>query len=206
MNKLKLLVLIVLTQTIITHTTAQDIDYANPKEYKIAGITITGVRYLNHNALIQLSGLQIGDEIKVPGEDITKSMKKLWKQGLFSDVQISYTKIVGDSIYLDIALQERPRLSKVEYAGLSKSKIKDFQEKLKLKRGSQVTDFVLNKIKTTIKTNFVEKGFYYTEVTTVVKNDPDLQNAVIIYINVDKKSKVKITNIDYDNNKIFEDI
>jgi len=205
MNKLKLLVLIILSQIIIIDTIAQEIDYSNPKKYKIAGITVTGVRYLNHDALIQLSGLQIGDEIKVPGEEITKSMKKLWKQGLFSDVQISYTKIVGDSIYLDIALKERPRLSRVEYTGLSKSQIKDFQEKLKLKRGGQVTDYVLNKIKTTIKEHFLEKGFYNTKVTTIVKNDSTLQNAVVVYVSVDKKKKVRIEKIEFIGNKIFKE-
>ena len=206
MNKLRLLVLIILSQLVIYNISAQvELDYANPKEYKIAGITVTGVRYLNHDALIQLSGLQIGDKIKVPGEGISKSMKKLWKQGLFSDVKISYTKIVGDSIYLDIALQERPRLSKVEYTGLSKSQIKDFQEKLKLKRGSQVTDYILNKIKTTIRGHFVDKGFFYTEVSTVVKNDTTLQNAVIVYVNVDKKDKVRIKQIEFKGNKVFEE-
>ncbi|MBN1251433.1 MAG: outer membrane protein assembly factor BamA [Bacteroidales bacterium] len=206
MNKLKLLVLIILAQFLNSNVFGQiELDYANAKTYKIAEISITGVRYLNHQALVQLSGLQVGDEIKIPGEEITKSMRKLWKQGLFSDVKISYTKIVGDSIYLDIYLQERPRLSKVEYSGLSKSLIKDFQEKIDLKRGSQVTDYVINKVKTTIKNHFVSKGFFYTKVTTVIKDDSTLQNAVILYVNVEKSKKVRIKKIKFVGNTVFEE-
>ena len=180
-------------------------DYANPKEYVIGDISISGIRYLNHNALIQLSGLQKGDKIKIPGDPITKSLKKLWKQGLFSDIKISYTKIIGDTIYLDIYLQERPRLSKLIITGIMNTQIKDLEEKIDLKRGGQVTENIINRTKNIIRNYFVDKGFYNVAIKVIQKNDTTYQNTVVLYINVDKKEKIKISEIDFEGNTVFDD-
>ncbi len=180
-------------------------DYANPKEYIIGDISITGVRYLNHNALVQISGLKKGQKIQIPGEPITKSLKKLWKQGLFSDVKISYTKIVGDTIYLNIYLQERPRLSQLVITGIQNTRVKDLEEKLDLKRGGQVTENVINRSKNIIRNYFIDKGFYNVTIDVVQKNDTNYQNTVILTFNVDKKEKVKISEIDFEGNSVFLD-
>ncbi len=180
-------------------------DYANPKEYIIGDISITGVRYLNHNALVQISGLKKGQKIQIPGEPITKSLKKLWKQGLFSDVKISYTKIVGDTIYLNIYLQERPRLSQLVITGIQNTRVKDLEEKLDLKRGGQVTENVINRSKNIIRNYFIDKGFYNVTIDVVQKNDTNYQNTVILTFNVDKKGKVKISEIDFEGNSVFLD-
>ncbi|MEN8119582.1 MAG: outer membrane protein assembly factor BamA [Bacteroidota bacterium] len=180
-------------------------DYANPKEYHIGGISITGVRYLNHNALVQLSGLKEGQKIKIPGEGITNSLKKLWKQGLFSDIKISYTKIVADTIYLDIYLQERPRLSRLVISGIMNAQIKDLEEKINLKRGGQVTENIINRTKNIISDYFIEKGYFNVDINIIQKNDTTYQNTVILYVNIDKKEKVKITEIDFEGNTVFED-
>ena len=95
------------------------IDYSKPKEYEIGGITVSGVKYLNQTTLVNLSGLQVGQKIEVPGDAITKSLNKLWKHGLFGDVQITVTNITDDKIYLNLYLKERPRLSRVEFSGIS---------------------------------------------------------------------------------------
>jgi outer membrane protein insertion porin family len=81
---------------------SEKMDYASPKEYFIGGITVSGVKYLDNNVLIMLSGLNVGDKIKIPGDDISNAIKKLWKQGMFEDIEISYTKIQGDKIFLNI--------------------------------------------------------------------------------------------------------
>ncbi len=180
-------------------------DYANPKEYIIGDISVTGVRYLNHNALVQISGLKKGQKIQIPGEPITKSLKKLWKQGLFSDVKISYTKIVGDTIYLNIYLQERPRLSQLVITGIQNTRVKDLEEKLDLKRGGQVTENVINRSKNIIRNYFIDKGFYNVTIDVVQKNDTNYQNTVVLIFNVDKKEKVKISEIDFEGNSVFLD-
>ena len=173
------------------------IDYMNPDDYIIGGVTVTGVRFLDTNALIGISGLRVGQEIIIPGEAVTTAVQKLWQQGLFSDVRITITKFSSDTVFLDINLQERPRISSVNLNGLKKSEETELNKKINLPIGSQVTAYLLNTAKKIIIDHFVEKGFLNTEVNFIQKEDPDQPNNVILSINVDKKEKVKIAEINF---------
>jgi outer membrane protein insertion porin family len=64
-------------------TSGSTIEYSNPKNYTIGGITVEGVRHLDANAIVLLSGLSVGDKLDVPGERISGAIKSLWKQQLF---------------------------------------------------------------------------------------------------------------------------
>ena len=74
---------------------------------------VNGADHLNNNTLISISGLEVGEKIKIPGDNITSAITKLWKQGLFADVNITIDKIVEDLVYLNIDLIEHSRLSKL---------------------------------------------------------------------------------------------
>ena len=97
-----------------------EIDYSTPKEYEIGGITVTGVQFLDNNMLIILSGLTVGSKITIPGDKIISAIDKLWEQGLFENIKISVTKVSGSTVFLDIYLQERPRLSKFKFLVIQK--------------------------------------------------------------------------------------
>lgn len=192
---------------------AQEVDstnfsiyYSSAKEYTIADIQVTGIRYLDKNVLVQLSGLTVGEEIMVPGDDITQAIKKLWQQGLFSDVKITATKVVQDKIWLDIYLQERPRLSDVNFFGVSKSEKDDITEKVLLLKGSQITDHQVNSTERTIMNLFHGKGFLNTEVNIVQRDDSTQNNSIILDIYVDKKEKVKVNDIEIHNNEAISDV
>jgi outer membrane protein insertion porin family len=180
------------------------VDYNTSEDYIIKGVTITGIRFLDTNALIGISGLRIGQEITIPGDAVKTAVQKLWQQGLFADVRISVTKIDFDSVFLDIFLQERPRISSVKLNGLKKSEQTDLVEKINLPVGSQVTAYLVNTARKIIKDHFVEKGFLNTQVDFVQKDDPDQPNNVILSINVNKKEKVKIADITFVGNEFFE--
>ena len=107
-------------------------DYKKPKEYIIKDIDVTGIKYLDKSILINLSGLTVGKEIFIPGDEITNAITKLWDQGLFSDVKIYTTQFVRDSVSLEIYLQERHRLSELNIHGLKKGKENDIREKLEV--------------------------------------------------------------------------
>jgi len=188
------------SQEAATDSTYFSIYYSSPKEYVIAGINVQGIRYLDTKVLAQISGLSIGDKITVPGEAITNSIKKLWNHGLFSDVKISADKIVGDNIWLTINLQERPRMSEINFNGVTKSEKDDINKKVLLLKESQVTDNQLNTAQRAIKNIFLEKGFLNTEVNIIQRDDTSKINSVIIDINVNKKEKVKIAEIVYHGN------
>jgi outer membrane protein insertion porin family len=101
----KLLILFLLPVLLVPVARAQitigqtiNIDYSNPKEYIIGGITVSGVKYLDANVLIMLSGLTVGDKVKVPSDKITTAIRKLWDQGLFEDIQISVSRFVDNQV------------------------------------------------------------------------------------------------------------
>jgi len=175
--------------------------YSSPRKLTIASIDIAGIKYLDRETLVQLSGLSVGQEVDIPGEQVTTAIKKLWQQGLFSDVKITATKISGDQVWLEIYLQERPRLGNVNYYGVSKSEKDDIAEKVLLLKGSQVTDNQINNAQRLIKNIFLEKGFLNTEVNIVQRDDSVQANTVILDIRVDKKEKVKIEDIRIHGNK-----
>lgn len=180
------------------------VDYMTVEDYIIGGVTVTGVRFLDTNALIGISGLRVGQSVAIPGDAITTAVKKLWQQGLFSDVRITIAKVSSDTAFIDINLQERPRISSVKFNGLKTSETTDLNKKINLPIGSQVTDFLLNTAEKIIKDHFIEKGFLNTQVTFVQKDDPDQPNNVILSINVDKKEKVKIADITFVGNEFFK--
>ncbi len=181
------------------------IDYSNPKIYTIAGISVSGIQYLSQDALVHLSGLNIGQEIYVPGDEISNAINKLWGQGLFSDVKISITKIQTDSIWLNIYLREQPRLNKVYYYGINKSQQDDLDDKLGLTTGKQVTDNMLRNTKILIKDYYSDKGFPFVNTEFKVTDDSIYQNTVNLFISIDKKNKVKINNLVIRGNTAFSD-
>jgi outer membrane protein insertion porin family len=181
------------------------ISYSGPTEYTIGGITISGTKYLDPDVLISVSGLKIGDEINVPGDNISKAIRNLWDQGLFTDVQIRIVKTMGSRIFLDIYLQERPRLSKFAIKGIKKSEADDIREKLTLVKGRVVTDNTKNNTILTIKNYYKEKGFSDAKVRIDEIPDTTLRNSVILEYYIAKGRKVKIESINIEGNKVISD-
>jgi len=181
------------------------VDYANPKEYFIGGITISGVKYLDNNALIMLSGLSVGDKIRIPGDQTAKAIENLWKQGLFKNIIITITKVEGTQVFLNIDLKERPRMSSFSFKGVKKAEIDKIREKIKLTRGDVVTDNLLLRAENSIKSYFIEKGYLDTEVDIDVKEDTTRVNHVKLVFNIDKREKVKIKNINIYGNTHYTD-
>ena len=183
----------------------KEIDYENPREFIIGGIDIVGTKFLNHKTLIQLSTLEIGSRILVPGDKLTKACRVLWQQGLFSDVQIKVKSIQGNSIFLTFLLEERPRLSKFKFEGLKRSEIDAIRDKIKLARGKIITQNVIINTKNIISNHFKEKGFL--NVNTSISNliDTITKNHVILVLKVDKGKKVKIGKINFEDNLVLSE-
>ncbi len=185
---------------VISSGNLNNLEYSHPKEYLIGGITVTGVKYLDQDVLINISGLEVGKTIKVPGEEITKAIEKLWKQGLFSDVQILADKVIENKIFLNIKLMERPRLSQFAIQGVKKSEADDIIDRIKLVKGNQVTDNIISNAKNSVKEYFVDKGFYNAEVEITQKQDPKIVNSVILFIKVNTNKRVKLKHIRFHDN------
>ena len=182
-----------------------EIDYADPKKYEIGGITVTGVKYLDNNVLIMLSGLSVGDQINIPGEEISKAIHNLWDQGLFENVIISATKVQGNLIFLNIDLAERPRMSTFSFGGIKKSEADNIRDEIKLSSGEVVTDNLLIRTENRIKKHYNDKGYLDTEVNITQIADTIRVNHVKLQIDIDKKEKVKIKAINVYGNEKYDD-
>lgn len=178
---------------------------STPRNYEIGGITVSGVKNYEDYVLIGLSGLSVGQYIKVPGDDITNAARRYWKHGLFSDVHISADSIVGDKIYLNIALAERPRISEIRYHGIKKSEREDLEGRLGMVKGRQITPNMVDRAKIVIKRYFDEKGFKNAEVNIRQSDDVSAANQMIVDIDIDKKEKIKINKIYINGNEEVSD-
>lgn len=178
------------------------IDYTlSAQDYTIADIRVSGAGTYEDFVIVGFSGLSKGQKIKIPGNDITDAVKRFWKQGYFSDVKILADKIEGDSIWIEIALKQRPRISRVNYYGLKKSEEEDLVSKVALTRGSQVTPDLIDRAKIAIQKAMGDKGFYNASVVIYQKPDAAQPGSMILDVNVDKKSKVRVHEIYVQGNK-----
>ncbi|MBO5552680.1 MAG: BamA/TamA family outer membrane protein [Paludibacteraceae bacterium] len=196
-----------LDTTAVDSVSLPEIEYALHRQtYTIADIKVTGADSYEDFVLIGFSGLAVGDEIEVPGEQITKAIRRFWKQGLFSDVKIKANKIEGDKIWLEIVLKQRPRVSEVVYQGVKKSEREDIEVKVGLRAGSQLTPNIIDNTKTVIKKFFAEKGFHNADVTIRQYADQDHPGYVRVAVVVDKKVKTRVGKIYLSGNEALTDL
>lgn len=173
------------------------INYKEPKKYRLTSLDITGTQYLDKNIIRSLTGIKVGEMITVPGDEITKCLKNLWKQGLFGNVQIFASKMQGDSIALVIDVVEKPRLNDIIIKGLKKNDKEDIKKKLDVLRGKPITDALKLNVKNTITDQFEEKSYLRPIIDVIEKKDEGLINSASIIVNVDKGNKVKINEITF---------
>ena len=182
-----------------------DIDYANPSKYEIGGITVEGTQFVDANVLAMLSGLRVGNEITVPSDDIGTAIRKIWDQGMFEDVAINATNIVGNKIFLQIVVQERPRVSKFSFNGIKKSEADDIRNKINLSRGDIATNHLETKTRRIIEDFYADKGYNNAEVTITQVPDTTREHYVDLVIDVKKGEKVKIGKINIIGNESLSD-
>lgn len=176
-----------------------------PQIYEIADITVVGADNYEDYIIIGYSGLSKGQRIEIPGDDITNALKRFWRQGLFSDVAILWTKSYGDKAWLEIRLTPQPRISQINYNGVKKGEREDLEARLGLAKGQQITPNIVNRAEMIIKKYFDEKGFKNADVRLIQHEDLAHKNEVILDINVDKNEKIKVHRIYFKGNNVFSD-
>lgn len=173
-----------------------DISYAGtPRSVTIGGIAVSGADGYEDYMLTGISGLSVGQQIDLPGDEITDAIKHYWKYGLFSEVSIAVDSLVQDKAYLHIHLQMRPRVSTINYVGLKKSERTDMEEKLGLLKGAQITPNMIDRAKILAKKYFDDKGFKNADIQIVQRDDVSQKNQVILDVIIDKKEKMKVRKI-----------
>lgn len=188
-----------------------------PRSYRLGTIKVTGNYHFNELTIFTYAGLEKGQLINFPGEEISDAIKKLWKTGYFSDIKVYESSIEGNVLNLEIYLNELPRLKDVEITGVKKSKkeelLKDLQlavpatqttagkkdKKIKITAGKIINDNLISTTKNYLTNKYRKDGFYNTQVTVDRKMHDDNKTADLI-INIDKGSKVRISDIDFNGN------
>jgi len=183
----------------------EPINVQKGKKYVLGGITVKGNQTISEQSILIFSGLNSGQSIKIPGDKLSSSIKKLWSSKLFSNVDIFVTKIDGDAIYLEINITELDKVGTVTIKGIKKSKIEDLQKEIEFQNGSMLTENIVTTTKNFIKDKYREKGFLKTKVTISTKKDsskPNTQDALIL---IDKGDRIKIKQITFHGNKALSD-
>ncbi|MCL2247349.1 MAG: BamA/TamA family outer membrane protein, partial [Lentimicrobiaceae bacterium] len=168
-----------------------EIDFSSPKSYEVGGITHTGV--INFDTRLLL--FKVGDVIEVPGELISKSIKNIWKSGLYEDIDISLTRVVGQLAFFNVHLTERNRLVSFGFRGVRKGQETELRDRIKLAQGNIVNDNMIQTCINVIKKYYVEKGYYNCEIKPEIVPDDKINKGVTIVFHINLGKKVKIDRI-----------
>ena len=181
-------------------------DYSEPNDYEIGGVTVVGAENSDDNAIISIAGLRVGNNIRIPGGDIPKAIKALWKLRLFTDVQIYKTKAIGDVIFLEIAVQERPRLSGHSFRNTKKTYHDDLNDGVNkyLQKGGIVTENIKANAAEEIEEYFVEKGYLDVTVDVLEIVDTLRTNAVRLVFDINRNERLRIKDITFSGNTVKE--
>ena len=176
-----------------------EIDYNNPKKYVVGGVKVEGNNYFSPEQILQISGLQAGMEVTVPGEDISSIVNRLWLQSFFEDVAVVVDSLIPtrDTAYFKIAIIERPRVSRWTYSGVKSGEQKELEERLNLRRGREFSDYVAKTSSDIIKRYYKEKGFHNVDVDVTTQKDTVIRSAIRVNFHVNRGEKVKIQKITF---------
>jgi outer membrane protein insertion porin family len=182
-----------------------DVDYSRPKDYEIGGITVVGAKYTDPTMLSLITGLRVGQTVKIPGDEIAEAIRKIWEQGMFEDVSINATDFVANKVFIQIAIKEKPRVSRFSLKGIKKSEADEIRNKINLSRGDVATNHLVTKTKRIIEDYYYDKGFLNVDIDIQQVADTTRESYVDMIINIDKGDKVKIGKINiYGNESLSE--
>ncbi len=185
---------------------AQDrVPFDQGKTYILAKVDVVGKISFNSNTVVTFAGLEKGQEIIVPGEQISNAIKKLGKLGLFDEISFYVNRIENDSIYLDLHVEELPKLNEVKIVGVSKSKTEGLIKDNGLTKSKVVNENLITTTKNYIENKYKKDGFFNTKVTINTVKDTSEVNQVNMVVKIDKGKKVKIKEIEFEGNKALKD-
>ena len=135
-----------------------EVDYNNPKKYIVGGVEVEGNNHFAPQQILQITGLQKGMEVKVPSEELSSIVNRLWMQRFFEDVAVVVDSLAPtrDTAFFKIRIVERPRVSKWAFSGVKQGEQKELQERLNLRRGGEFSEYVAKTSSDIIKRYYKE--------------------------------------------------
>ncbi|MFW5659680.1 MAG: POTRA domain-containing protein, partial [Bacteroidota bacterium] len=197
-----LLLLLLLPATLLAQ--GEEPETLEPGEYIISGLEVEGTGYTNPRSIELLSGLQIGQQIAIPGDALSEALRALWDQELFSDIELIADKVQDNKLFLKIKVIERPRISKYTFRGIKKNQSEDLREEIRFIRGQRFTETKERTATRIIRNYFNEKGYLNVETNVITQADTNEKNAVVVVMDIDKGKKVKIDDIVIEGDQVLE--
>jgi outer membrane protein insertion porin family len=177
-----------------------------PQEiYKILGISVEGNALADAGAVIANSGLKLGDEITVPGDQVSQAIRKLWSLRIFEDVQIGIDRKVGQGAYLIITLREFPRYERTEITGNDELSEDDIQKKVNLVRGQVFPLQDVARIRKELLKEYAKEGYLLADVKVSTVPADTGKNRVVVKIDIDEGKAVRVRSITFEGNRAFDD-
>jgi len=192
---------IVIVMLFYSKTSAQVEGYVSGKKYILDSISVKGLKSFSDQTVITYSGLKLGQNLYLPGEETGTIINKLWKLDLFSDINFYATKVDGDKISIEIEITELPTLSNVKIQGVKKSKIQSIKDDTDLKSGKKLSESFLTNTKNYLISKYQKEGFLNTKVHLNTEADSTGSNQFNLIVNVDKGDRVKINSFEFEGNE-----
>ncbi len=191
---------------VVFQSSAQDrLPFEQGKKYILGNVNVLGKISYNQQTVVTFAGLEKGQNITVPGEEISNAIKKLGKLGLFSDIDFYVNNVKGDSIYLDLEITELPKLNEVKFVGVKKNKVEDLIKENSLTKGKIVNENLLTTTKNYLENKYKKDGFFNTKVNIRTIPADSVKNNVNMIVTIDKGEKIKIRQIAFEGNEKFSD-
>ena len=187
-----------------TFSYSQENEFTKGNFYTIDEIKVTGLKTFNEQTVVTYTGLFQGQNIRIPGEEISQVINKLWKLELFSDINFYVTNIVGDKASIEINIVELPSLSDYKITGLKKSKAETIETDIEIKKGQKITENFIETTKNYIVNKYRKNGFLNTKVNINTIPDTLGLNSERMVISVDLGERVKINSINFSGNELFK--
>lgn len=206
-NKLRLALTILFLGSVfqIKAQEQERIPFDQGTKYILADVEVVGKISYNQQTVVTFAGLEKGQSVTVPGEEISNAIKKLGKLGLFSEIDFYVNKIAGDSIYLQLNINELPKLSEVKFKGIKKNKTEALIKDNDLTKGKIVNENLITTTRNYIENKYKKDGYYNTKVNINTVVDTTVINEVKMLVNIDKGEKIKVKNIVFTGNEKFTD-
>ncbi|NUY81635.1 BamA/TamA family outer membrane protein [Flavobacterium sp. MAH-1] len=180
-------------------------DRLQGRKYILADVAVTGKITFNQQTVVTFTGLQKGQEIQVPGEQISNAIKKLGKLGLFSDIDFYVDHVRNDSIWLELNINELPKLSDVKITGVRKGKIDDLIKETGLTKGKVVNENLITTTKNYVENKYKKDGYFSAKANINTIPDTTAGNQVKMVVAIDRGKKIKIDDIEFEGNQTFTD-
>jgi len=204
-KSIKLFLTVLVLGNIFQAKAQERVPFDQGRQYILGDVKVIGKISYNEQTVVTFAGLQKGQKITVPGEEISGAIKKLWKLGLFNEIDTYINRVQGDSIFIDMYITELPKLSEVKIQGVKKGKIDGLIKDNSLTKGKIVNENLITTTKNYIENKYKKDGFYNTKVSINTIPDTTNGNEVKMLVNIDKGSKVKVSSITFEGNDKFSD-